>query len=102
MKMQIIGLEASSGTSGKTGKAYEIGQIHAIARLAPPLGAGNTAKGQMGTTYRCGVELINSISHNTLPFMAEADVQDVMRFGKREQEVFGVVPESQGLVKPKP
>jgi hypothetical protein len=99
--MQIVGLEGSKGTSGKTGKAYEIGQLHSIVRLAPPLGDGNVAKGFMGSTYRCGVDIINSLSHNPLPFMAEVDVQDVMRFGKREQEVVSVSPESKAPAVPK-
>lgn len=93
MKMQIVGLEGSSGISGKSGKAYEIGQLHSIVRLAPPLGDDNVAKGFMGSTYRCALEIVKSLAGLPLPFMAEVDVQDVMRFGKREQEVFGVVPE---------
>lgn len=94
MKMQIVGLEGSSGTSNKTGKPYEIGQLHSIVRLAPPMGGdGNVAKGMMGSTYRCDVALVRGLAHLPLPFLAEVDVQDVMRFGKREQEVVGVVPE---------
>jgi lactam utilization protein B len=95
--MQIVGLEGSSGISGKSGKAYEIGQLHSIVRLAPPLGDGNVAKGFMGSTYRVSVEIIKSLAHNTLPFTAEVEVQDVMRFGKREQEVTSVIPEKAGL-----
>lgn len=93
MKLQIVGLEGSSGTSGKTGKAYEIGQLHSMARLAGPLDAANVAKGFMGTTYRCSVAVIKSLAHLPVPFMAEVEVEDVMRFGKREQEVISVLPE---------
>lgn len=92
MKMQIIGLEASSGTA-KTGNPYDIGQIHTIVPLAPPLGANNVAKGAMGSTYRCSSEVVKSVGHLPVPFIADVDVRDVMRFGKREQQVFGIVPE---------
>lgn len=93
MKLQIIGLEGSTGIGKTSNKAYEIGQIHSLAPLAPPLGDGNVAYGCMGTTYKVGVAIIKSLAHLPLPFMAEVDIRDVMRFGKREQEVFAVVPE---------
>lgn len=92
MKMQVFGLEASSGISGKTGKEYAMASIHAVARLAPPLGTGNIAQGSMGTAYRCTPEIVKRVAHLPLPFWAEVDVQDVMRFGKREQEVMDCVP----------
>lgn len=94
MRMQIIGIEGSKGVSGKTGKAYEIGQLHTVIKLAPPLGDSNTAQGSMGSTYPASLEVINSLKAQALPFFAEVDVQDVMRFGKREQQVFAVVPET--------
>lgn len=93
MRMQITGIEASSGVSGKSGKSYEIGQLHCIVRLAPPLGDDNVAEGFMGSTYRAPIALIKSLKGIKLPFTAEVDVQDVMKFGKREQEVVSVVPE---------
>lgn len=93
MKMTIVGLEASSGVSGKTGKAYEIGQIHAIAKLAPPLGLNNVATGSMGTTYACPVAVVKTVAHNPTPFVAEVMIEDVMRFGKREQVVTLITPE---------
>lgn len=92
MKMHIIGLEGSSGVSAKSGKPYEIGQLHTVARLAPPMDAKGTAKGSMGTTYRVPLALIKSVEHLPLPFVAEVDVQDVMRFGKREQEIVAITP----------
>lgn len=94
MKMQIIGFEASpvGAVSNKTGKAYDIGQIHAMVRLGSPL-SGGVAKGFMGSTYRCTSEMVRSIAHLPTPFAADVDVQDVMRFGKREQEIFSIVPE---------
>jgi hypothetical protein len=101
MKITIIGLEASTGTSGKSGKEYDIGQIHSITRLAPPLGGGNVAQGQMGSTYRCSSQVVKSLAHLPLPIVGEADIQDVMRFGKREQECCGFVPEKLAPVAPK-
>lgn len=93
MKLTVIGIEGSTGIGGKSGKEYDIGQIHSQARLAPPLGTGNVAQGMMGTTYRCSSQLVKSLAHLSLPFTGEADIQDVMRFGKREQECVGFVPE---------
>lgn len=92
MKMQIVGIEGSSGVGKKTGTAYEIGQLHAMAPLAAPYGESGIAKGSMGTTYRCPLPLIQKIKHLAPPFMAEVDVRDVMKFGKREQEVFDITP----------
>lgn len=93
MKLQIIGLEGSSGISGKTGKAYDMGSIHSVARLADAFDETGTAKGSMGTTYRCSSALVKSLAHNPLPFIAEVEIQDVMKFGKREQVVISVTPE---------
>lgn len=92
MKMQIVGFEGSSGVSAKSGKAYEIGQLHALAPLAAPYGDAGVSKGAMGTTYRCPLPLIMKIQSLPCPFMAEVDVRDVMKFGKREQEVFDIAP----------
>jgi hypothetical protein len=95
MKLHIIGLEGSSGISGKSGKAYDMGSIHSVARLAAPYDESGVAVGTMGTTYRCSSALIKSLAHNPLPFIAEVQVEDVMKFGKREQEVISVTPEKQ-------
>lgn len=92
MRMQIIGFEGSSGLSGKTGKPYEIGQLHAIAPLATAYGDESVAKGSMGTTYRCPLLLIQKIKTFPVPFVAEVDVIDVMKYGKREQEVRDISP----------
>jgi hypothetical protein len=93
MKLQIIGLEGMSGISGKSGKAYDMGSIHSVARLAAPFDDSGVAKGAMGTTYRCSSALVKTLAHNPLPFLAEVEIQDVMKFGKREQEVVSVTPE---------
>lgn len=92
MKLQIVGIEGSSGVSNKSGKAYEIGQLHTLAVLAPPLAEGGISRGQMGTTYRCPLPLIEKVKHLAPPFMAEVTIQPVMRFGKREEEVTDIAP----------
>ena len=95
--MQIVGIEGSSGIGGKSGKAYDIGQIHTIVSLAAPFGEGNVAKGFMGSTYQCTSALIKSVSHNPVPFNAEVEIQDVMKFGKRETVILSIIPEKAGL-----
>lgn len=92
MKMQIVGIEGSSGIGTKSGKAFAIGQLHAMAPLSEPYGEEGVSKGFMGTTYRCPLPLIMKIKHLAPPFMAEVEIRDVMKFGKREQEVIDVVP----------
>lgn len=92
MKLQIVGYEGSSGVSPKTGKPYEIGQLHALAPLSAPYGDGNVSRGVMGTTYRCPLPLIMKLGTMPAPFMAEVDIRDVMKFGKREQEVYDITP----------
>lgn len=92
MKMQIVGMEGSSGVGKTSGKAYAMGQIHTLAKLAEPFSAEGVSKGLMGTSYRCPLPLIMKIKHLTPPFMAEVDVQAVMKFGKREDEIFDVSP----------
>lgn len=93
-KMQIVGFEGSSGVGKTSGKAYAIGQLHTLARLAEPFQEGGISRGQMGTTYPCPLPLVEKIRHLTPPFLAEVDVQDVMRFGKREQQVIDISPVS--------
>ncbi len=90
MKLNIVGYEGSSGVS-KAGKAYEIGQLHTLAPLAEPFGDAGVARGQMGTTYRTPLPLIMKLKNTPCPFMAEVDIRDVMRFGKREQDVYDII-----------
>lgn len=91
MKMHIVGFEGSQGVS-KAGKAYAMGQLHTLAQLAEPFQAEGISKGQMGTTYRCPLPLVEKIKHLAPPFAAEVDVRAVMRFGKREEEIFDILP----------
>lgn len=91
-KMQIVGFEGSSGVGKTSGKAYAMGQIHTLATLAEPFSEGGISQGQMGTTYRCPLPLVEKIKHLKPPLLAEVDVRPVMRFGKREDEVFDIMP----------
>lgn len=92
MKVQIVGFEGSSGVGKTSGKAYAMGQLHTLATLAEPFNENGISKGQMGTTYRCPLPLVEKIKHLTPPFLAEVDIRPVMRFGKREDEVHDVSP----------
>lgn len=92
MKLQVVGFEAVEDVSKKTGNAYSIGQLHTMVELAPAFKDTAIAKGFMGSTYRCDVELINKIKHLQPPFLAEVVITPVMRFGKREEQVSDVVP----------
>ena len=92
MKVQIVGFEGSSGVGKTSGKAYAMGQIHTLATLAEPFSEGGISKGQMGTTYRCPLPLVEKVKHLQPPFVAEVDIRPVMRFGKREDEVHDINP----------
>jgi hypothetical protein len=93
MKIKVVGTERMEGTSSKSGKAYAIGRVHAIAPLDTSRNSERgQAKGWMGTTYEVDVELVKRIEHNTLPFDAEMLVEDVIRFGKREGKVMDIRP----------
>lgn len=96
MKMQVVGFEGSAGIGKKSGKAYEIGQLHVVAELAPAFSEDGISKGFMGTTYQCGLDVIQKIKHLQPPFMAEVETVAVMRFGKREEEVRAVSPVAKG------
>jgi hypothetical protein len=71
-----------------------MGQIHTLATLAEPFSEGGISKGQMGTTYRCPLPLVEKVKHLLPPFVAEVDIRPVMRFGKREDEVHDISPVS--------
>lgn len=91
MRMQIIGFEGNADISKKTGQPYEIGQIYTVVRLAAPYGSA-ISRGSMGSTYRCPLALIKKIEAVTTPFIADVEVVDVMKYGKREQEVLDITP----------
>lgn len=92
-KLTIIGLSASAlGAVSKAGKAFAIGQLHTTAALAPAYAEGGIEKGNCGTSYSLDPELVRRIAHIPLPFVAEVDIQRVMRFGKPEDLVVDVKP----------
>lgn len=92
MKITVIGLERSEGISSKTNKPYAIGRVHAAVKMEEVGGAGRMSKGTMGTSYDVDVEAIKRLEHLPLPFDADLEVEDVMRFGKRETKVLDVRP----------
>lgn len=92
MKVNVVGFEITEGTSKKTGQPYAIGKLHCALPLAPAHGAGNVAKGYMGSTYQLDVSVLRKVEHLAPPFTAEIDVQDLMRFGERKQEIVSIVP----------
>lgn len=89
MKVLVIGLDFAEGTSMKSGtpKPYSIGKLFAACKIDGP-----NAKGAQGTEYGVDVALIKKLHHLPLPFEAELNVEDVMRFGKRESKVIDCVP----------
>lgn len=91
-KLNIIGMESSEGISNKSGKPYAIGNLHTIARLADSFQADGVAKGHMGTTYSTSPAVIAKIKHLQTPFMAEVQIEAIMKFGKREESIVDVVP----------
>lgn len=93
MKVTICGIEVNEGVSKKTGNAYSMGSLHTICALAPPFGGkDNIAKGFMGTTYEADPVLLRKLEHLPFPLEAEVVIQNVMRFGKRQEVVADVVP----------
>lgn len=91
-KLNIIGMESSEGIGSKSGKPYAIGNLHTIARLADSFQENGVAKGHMGTTYSTTPAVIKKIQHLQTPFMAEVQIDAVMKFGKREEMVVDVTP----------
>lgn len=87
MKAHVIGIEISEGVSKKTGNAYAIGKLY----TALPI-VGKGARGLMGSEYQCEPAVLRKLEGLELPCMAELEMQDVMRYGQRRQEIVSVVP----------
>lgn len=87
MKAHVIGLETSEGVSKKTGKPYAIGKLYAALPLV-----GQGARGLMGSQYNCEPVILRKLDGIELPCVCELEMQDVMRFGERRQEIVSVVP----------
>lgn len=96
-KLNVIGFEITEGTSAKTGKPYSIGKLHTILPLAGAAPKGeNCAKGCMGSEYRVEVSVLRKVQHLQPPFVVDAEFQDVMKFGERQQEIVSLSPVSVG------
>jgi CTX phage RstB protein len=87
MKLFIVGHEHAEGVSKKTGKPYAIGKLHANIRLT-----GDNAVGAAGTTYMCEPVLLQKLKGVSMPALCEVEIEDVIRYGERRQEVVSVVP----------
>lgn len=96
MKTHVIGWESSEGVSKKTGKPYSIGKLYAALPIAGAVGA----HGFMGTEYRCDPMVLIKLQGIQAPFHAEVEMQDVMRFGERKQEIMSIVPIADAAASP--
>jgi hypothetical protein len=90
-RMTVIGIEGMEGVGRESGKAYAMGRLHTSIPLAPPM-KDQIAKGEVGTTYDCDLNLIKKVAHLPTPFVCEADMQDQQKFGKRVQIVVDLRP----------
>lgn len=90
-KLQVVGFEATRGVSKKTGKPYEVGQLHVIHKLAPPLGD-SVAVGYMGSSYSVDIGIIEKLGNVSCPFWADVNIESVMRYGQRQSVVLSAVP----------
>lgn len=90
MKAHVIGIEISEGVSKKTNKPYAIGKLYAALPIV-----GNGARGLMGSMYQCEPTVLRKLENVTLPVLCELEMQDVMRYGERRQEIVSVVPVAQ-------
>lgn len=88
MKLTIQGFEILAGKSSKTGKDYDMSRIHCVI----PLQETATAKGWAGTTYQISAHLVEQIKELSMPLQVEVEMQDVMRFGRREQHIVSIHP----------
>lgn len=92
MRVQVVGIERSAGTSSKTNKPYDMATLHVITKLAERSGANDLAKGFMGDSLRVSSDIVRKIEHLPFPVICDLTVEDVMRFGKRESNVLECVP----------
>lgn len=88
MKLHVIGFESSQGIGKKSGQPYSIGKLYAALPIAGSAGA----RGYMGTEYRCDPTVLDKVRDIQPPFMADIEMQDVMRYGERKQEIVSISP----------
>lgn len=91
MKVQIVGRLMKEGISNKTGtpKPYSIGEIF---YLVPFSVRDSGSEGYSGGSKKVDLAVLKKTAHLPLPFEAELDVQDVVLYGKQEQEVIDIRP----------
>jgi CTX phage RstB protein len=91
MKVQIVGHIIKEGVSNKTGtpKPYAIGELHI---LVPFSARDQGSSGYCGGKHSVEPMILKKVAHLPLPFEAELFVQDVMLYGKQQQEVIDIVP----------
>lgn len=85
MKAYVMGTVISEGIAKSTGKPYSIGKLH----VALPL-VGDGARGLMGSEYQCEPSILRKLDGVSLPAYADLEMQDVMRWGKRVQEIASI------------
>lgn len=85
MKAYVIGLQISEGVARATGKPYSIGKLY----TALPM-AGDGARGMMGSEYQCEPAVLRKLDGINLPAYCDLEMQDVMRWGKRVQEIVSI------------
>jgi len=97
MKAFVIGVNISEGIAKATGKNYSIGKLYAALPLA-----GDGARGLMGTEYQCEPAILRKLDGISLPAECNLEMQDVMRWGKRVQEIasISVIPNEPQPIRP--
>lgn len=85
MKAYVIGLQILEGVAKATGKPYSIGKLH----TALPM-AGDGSRGMMGSEYQCEPAVLRKLDGINLPAYCDLEMQDVMRWGKRVQEIASI------------
>lgn len=92
MKIQVIGIEISEGISKKTGKPYAIGKLHTIIPLSSNNGF---SRGAAGFSYDIEVSVLDKVKTQKLPFLAEVEMMQVMKYGNAKNEIASIVPTSE-------
>lgn len=87
-RMTINGFEIIAGVSAKTNRPYDMSRIHTLI----PLQQTDKAKGSVGSAYDCPAHILEKIASLPLPFDADLEVQDVMQFGQRKQQIMSISP----------
>lgn len=93
MKVFLIGSTPLDGLSKKTGKPYDMSAFYSVARLDASDGE---TKGHMGCDHKTTASVVRSISHLDYSFFkpleVDLELEEVMRYGKKETMVTAVHP----------